>query len=130
MDNHLNEDESRKRELLKLMNSLTNFKMMEDFDSLESIEAKYGIPTKVEKYTEDGFEFEKKTWETEMGTVEMLIIQPQANISLLDKELKTLEYLIKDMDDEAVKVLLVTAVEDEDFPTAIILRDELRSRKK
>lgn len=134
MDNQSNEQpnegEIRKRELLNLMNSLNNFKIKDEFDSIEAIEAKYGVPTMVVSYTEDGFDFEKKIWQTETGKVEMLTIQPHVNTSLLDKELKTLEYLIKDFEDDAVRALLAAAVKDEDYLSAAILRDELRARKK
>ena len=97
------------------------YKFMKSFDETlgekpkkESITNKK--PTKVETYEEDGYKYEKKTWEygnTKMTEITM-VNKPKED----EDDLKSLESK------------LTNAVENQEFELAIELRDKIKKLKK
>lgn len=121
----------RNEELQKLIKTISNYKSrITDFDELEDLEAKLGVPTTIEKYTKDNYDYVKKTWDTESGEVTLVFIYaPEGEVpNEIDKKLKTFGYLVKELELEVLERLLEDALTEEDYESAIILRNEINTR--
>ena len=103
-------------ELKKIIHSITNFKKMsEDEDLDKAIDDELGEPDEVEEIIEDGFIFKKLVWHTPHGHfVKIVVDQVMGQDFHQSTEPATLEEQLQE------------AVEAEDYPKAIELRDKIK----
>lgn len=105
--------------LEKIIENLFNFKDLTNNPIKFDMEADLGKPDKVERFVEDGFTFEKKTWHKEKGDF-VLVEMVENPINVKKKHIvkqKSLEERLQD------------AINDENYELAAKIRDLIKESK-
>jgi excinuclease UvrABC helicase subunit UvrB len=107
-------------ELRKLMETIANFKSIENEKKLEQeIDKELGKPTHIEELINDGVHYKKLTWVTAHGKFVKIIVT--------DAEEETVKPRVKT---KPLEEQLQEAVEAENYELAIELRDKIKAAKK
>lgn len=92
-------------------------KIIEQLFNLDNPTNKFNFesekPTKVERFEEDGYTFEKQTWETEYGSM--------IKIEMINTPIKSRELPLESQ--------LASAIKDERYEDAAKIRDEIKKLK-
>jgi hypothetical protein len=112
-----NFDEAKNDNIKKLMDMLNDFGHVSDYNSPTELDAKLGEPDKIERFEEDGFHFEKRTWNVYGGEI---VCVAMLDIPLDEKPTKE-----KSLDEQ-----LEEAIENEEYEIAANIRDLIKKEKK
>lgn len=116
-----NDYSSINEELKKIMESLMNFKKVQNEVLGEAIQSELGEPDQIIDHVEAGMNFRKMIWNTPQGQFVKIIVTDVDDTEPLvqrKKHSKSLEQRLKE------------AVDAEDYELAIQLRDEIKANRK
>lgn len=104
-------------ELRKLMETISNFKAIDNEQKLEEeIDKELGKPSEIEEHIKDGVHYKKLTWITPHGKFVKIIITDS------DEEIITPK--------KSLEVQLQEAVKSENYELAVKLRDKIKASNK
>lgn len=118
------EDLNSKENMTKtVLETIANFRMLGDDENAleESINEKLGEPNVIEITVEDGVRIQKLIWNTPDGQFVQIIVNDVSSIDTMEPQ-RVLELTLEEQ--------LELAVEAEDYPRAIELRDQIKASKK
>jgi hypothetical protein len=108
-------------EIKKIMDTISKFRKLGSEEELDdAIDNELGEPNEVEEYIENGFLFKKLTWNTPHGSYIKLVV---TDIVDNNGEYEPENIVTKT---KSLQEQLEEAVEAENYPLAIKLRDEIK----
>lgn len=118
-------------ELRKLMETIANFKAIENDKKLEQeIDKELGKPSLIEERIEDGVHYRKLTWFTPQGKFVRIIVS-DVNADENAEPMMGEKYAeVRKKHSKSLEKRLEEAVQAEDYELAIKLRDEIKAAKK